>query len=172
MANTNLVQESTMQTLLSNVERLAAAQQAYLDKYGPGYNIVLHQDEDGFIILEPGDPSEDDSEISLQAKTNISPSESSQTIYPDTGYYGLSSVQINAIANNYIGSAVTRKAAATYTPGTSNQTIAAGQYLSGVQTISGDSNLVSSNIKSGVSIFGITGSYSGPTVPNASGVSF
>lgn len=53
------------------------------------------------------------------------------------------------------------KAAATYTPGTSAQTIAAGQYLSGAQTIAGDSNLTAANIKSGVSIFGVTGTYEG-----------
>ena len=53
------------------------------------------------------------------------------------------------------------KSAATYTPSTSNQTIASGQYLSGTQTIKGDSNLVASNIKSGVSIFGVTGTYAG-----------
>lgn len=54
-----------------------------------------------------------------------------------------------------------QKAAATYTPGTSDQTIAAGQYLSGVQTIKGDANLVASNIKNGVTIFGVTGTYEG-----------
>lgn len=53
------------------------------------------------------------------------------------------------------------KSAATYTPSTSTQTIASGQYLSGAQTIKGDSNLVASNIKSGVSIFGVSGTYSG-----------
>lgn len=51
----------------------------------------------------------------------------------------------------------TAKSAATYTPGTSNQTISSGYYLTGAQTIKGDSNLVTSNIKSGVSIFGVTG---------------
>jgi hypothetical protein len=54
---------------------------------------------------------------------------------------------------------LTTKAATTYTPTTSNQTIAASTYLTGVQTIKGDSNLVASNIKSGVSIFGVTGTY-------------
>lgn len=59
---------------------------------------------------------------------------------------------------------ISSKSAATYTPGTSNQTISSGQYLSGTQTISGDSNLKAANIKSGVSIFGVSGSYSGDTV--------
>lgn len=49
------------------------------------------------------------------------------------------------------------KAAAIYTPGTTNQEIAAGQYLSGKQTIKGDANLLAANIKKGISIFGVTG---------------
>lgn len=56
---------------------------------------------------------------------------------------------------------LTTQAAKTYTPGISDQTIASGKYLTGVQTIEGDSNLVASNIKSGVSIFGVAGSYAG-----------
>ncbi len=56
------------------------------------------------------------------------------------------------------------KAAATITPGTSNQTIAAGQYLSGAQTISGSANLVAGNIKSGINIFGVVGSLAAPTI--------
>lgn len=49
------------------------------------------------------------------------------------------------------------KGTTTYTPTTSDQTIASGQYLSGKQTIKGDSNLTSGNIRSGVPIFGVTG---------------
>ena len=56
---------------------------------------------------------------------------------------------------------LTTKGATTYTPKTSNQTIASGTYLTGTQTIKGDSNLVAGNIKSGVSIFGVSGSYAG-----------
>ena len=56
--------------------------------------------------------------------------------------------------------AITSKTAATYTPTTSNQTIAAGQYLSGAQTILGDADLIAGNIKSGISIFGVNGSLS------------
>ena len=53
------------------------------------------------------------------------------------------------------------KSAQTYTPGTSNQTISAGRYLSGAQTILGDSDLVAGNIRSGVNIFGVTGTFEG-----------
>lgn len=56
---------------------------------------------------------------------------------------------------------VTTKGATTYTPTTTSQTIASDTYLTGAQTISGDANLVAGNIKSGVSIFGVSGSYAG-----------
>lgn len=49
----------------------------------------------------------------------------------------------------------------TITPGVSDQVIAAGRYLSGEVTVSGDSNLVAANIKSGVNIFGVNGSFTG-----------
>lgn len=97
---------------------------------------------------------------SLQSKT-VSPSESAQTVKADNGYDGLSQVTVNAVSKTYVGSGVTKKSAATYTPGTSDQSIASGQYLSGTQTIKGDANLVAGNIKSGVSIFGVTGTYTG-----------
>lgn len=47
--------------------------------------------------------------------------------------------------------------AQTITPGTADKTIANGQYLAGTQTIKGDPNLTSSNIKKGVSLFGVAG---------------
>ena len=56
---------------------------------------------------------------------------------------------------------LTTQAAQTITPSTSNKTISSGRYLTGVQTIKGDSNLVAENIKNGISIFGVTGSYEG-----------
>ena len=59
---------------------------------------------------------------------------------------------------------LTTQAAQTITPTTSDQTIAAGKYLTGAQTIEGDANLVAGNIKSGVSIFGVEGSYVGGSV--------
>ena len=104
----------------------------------------------------------------LQTKT-ATPSESTQTISPDSGYDGLSSVTVNAVSRTYVGSGVTKKAAATYTPKTSDQSIAASQYLSGAQTIKGDANLVAGNIKSGVSIFGVAGTYAGGGSSGGSG---
>ena len=56
------------------------------------------------------------------------------------------------------------KAAQTYTPGTSDQTIAAGQHLTGAQTIKGDANLTAGNILSGVTIFNVSGSLTLPTI--------
>ncbi len=49
------------------------------------------------------------------------------------------------------------KGEATYTPGRADQTIASGQYLSGIQTIKGDANLAAGNIVEGRTIFGVTG---------------
>lgn len=55
----------------------------------------------------------------------------------------------------------TRQAAKTYTPSTSNQTIAAGTYLTGKATIAGDADLVAANIIKGKNIFNVAGTASG-----------
>ena len=128
----------------------------------------------------------------LQTKS-VSPSTAEQTITPDSGYDGLSQVTVNAMPTAALGTLtismdsagkitakveqavagyveagsrsatkqLTTKEAATITPGTSDQTIARGQYLTGAQTVKGDANLVAGNIKSGVSIFGVAGSFEG-----------
>lgn len=56
---------------------------------------------------------------------------------------------------------LTTQSAQTITPTTTDQTIASGKYLTGVQTIKGDANLIAENIADGVSIFGVTGTHSG-----------
>lgn len=104
----------------------------------------------------------------IQINMTVIPSETKQTIYADSGYDGMNPVVVNAISNTYVGSGVTKKSAQTYTPTTTDQTISSGVYLNGIQTIKGDSALVSGNIKSGVSIFGVSGTYTGAGGPTIS----
>ena len=57
---------------------------------------------------------------------------------------------------------ITTQAAKTVTPSTSNQTaVASGVYTTGAITVAGDADLKAENIKSGVEIFGVTGTYQG-----------
>ncbi len=81
----------------------------------------------------------------------------------DAGSKMLSGNTAYANGVKYTGS-ISSKSAQTYTPTTSDQTIAADQYLSGAQTIKGDANLQSQYIASGISIFGVSGSLSAATI--------
>lgn len=87
--------------------------------------------------------------LTLSKTISVTPSVSPG--YVSAGTAGHSSVSLTA--------SVTTKAAATITPGTYNRTIASGTYLTGTQTISGDADLTAANIKKGVQIFNVTGTY-------------
>lgn len=100
-------------------------------------------------------PEAGNGELVLQNKT-VTPTTSAQTITADSGYDGLDTITVNAIPNTYVKPTST-KSTTIYTPSTTNQTIAAGTYCSGTQTIIGDANLIPENIVSGKSIFGIAG---------------
>ena len=76
--------------------------------------------------------------------------------YVASGTAGDSSVSLTA--------SVTTKAAATITPTTTDQTIAADTYLTGAQNIKGDSNLVPSKIVAPYSIFGVEGTAQLPVI--------
>lgn len=94
-------------------------------------------------------PSE---EPTLQAKTNISPSTSSQTITPDNGYDGLSSVQINAMPSGTAGTPTATKGSVSnhsvsVTPSVTNTTgYITGSTKTGTAVTVSASELVSGNL--------------------------
>ena len=92
--------------------------------------------------------------LTLSKTVSVTPTVSAG--YVSSGTAGDSSVSLTA--------SVTTKGAATITPGTSNQTIASGTYLTGAQTIAGDADLVASNIVYGKNIFGVDGSAKIPVI--------
>ncbi len=108
-------------------------------------------------ITDKGVPTAQDAEFSTMAanigqiSTGSDTSDATATpgdiLAPKTAY----------TATGKVEGIIPTLAAQTITPGTADKTIANGQYLGGTQTIKGDANLTSSNIKKGVSIFGVNG---------------
>lgn len=125
----------------------------------------------------------------LQAKT-VTPSGTQQVIEPDTNYDGLSKVTVEAVSSDVdenivpqnikknitiLGVTGTLEQSSepvlqtkSVTPSTSSQTITADAGYDGLDQVnvgavdsSIDSDIQSSNIKSGVTILGVTGSYDG-----------
>lgn len=64
-----------------------------------------------------------------QAKT-VTPTESAQTILPDTGYDALSQVDVGAIDSDYVGSGITRRTSTDLTASGPTVTVPAGYYES------------------------------------------
>ena len=92
----------------------------------------------------------------ITLKKTISVTPTVDAGYVSEGTAGNASVSLTA--------SVTTKAAATITPGTSDQEIAADTYLTGKQTVKGDSNLKSENIVAGKAIFNVPGSAQIPII--------
>lgn len=82
---------------------------------------VVWQDAQGYIHLS------DEGDIELQTKS-VTPSESSQLVRPDSGYYALSSVSVGAISSTYVGSGITRRTSSDLTASGATVTVPAGYY--------------------------------------------
>lgn len=68
-------------------------------------------------------------EVYLQSKT-VQPTESAQSVTPDTGYGALGAVNVGAIPSNYVGSGVTQRASSDLTASGATVTAPAGYYSS------------------------------------------
>ena len=92
----------------------------------------------------------------LQEKTVTANGE----VTPDEGYDGLSKVTVN------VPTPTPTLQAKSVTPGKAGKVITPDSGYDGLSrvTVAGDSDLTSDNIKSGVSIFGVTGNYAGTSV--------
>lgn len=99
--------------------------------------------------------------LTLTKTVSVTPSVTTAG-YISSGTAGNSSVSLTA--------SVTTKAAATITPGTTDQTIASGTYLTGTQTIAGDADLTEANIKSGANIFGVAGTFTSDATATAADI--
>lgn len=92
---------------------------------GGGMTVVETQDEHGGTIVTITGTS-----VTLQSKTNITPTETAATIEPDEGYTGLSSVQINAISSTYVGSGITSRSSSDLSASGATVTVPSGYYSS------------------------------------------
>ena len=99
----------------------------------------------------------------LEGKTAVAPVLQEKTatangeVTPDEGYDGLSKVTVN------VPTPTPSLQAKSVTPGKAGKVIMPDTGYDGLSkvTVAGDNNLVADNIKSGVSIFGVSGNYEG-----------
>lgn len=82
---------------------------------------VVWQDAQGYVHLS------DEGDIPLQTKS-VSPSETAQVVTPDSGYYALDEVDVEAIPSNYVGSGIVRRSSSDMTANGATVTAPSGYY--------------------------------------------
>ena len=107
----------------------------------------------------------------LQTKSvSYTPSETaiSATVNPDAGYDGMSSVSVSvgAISSTYVGTGIARRTSSDLSASGATVTAPSGYYENSASKAVTDANLIASNIKKDVTIFGVTGTFEGDGMSN------
>ena len=96
--------------------------------------------------------------VELNSGKTITPTTSKQLVATE-GKYLDGDIYIGAIPSEYVKPSSTISSATTITPGTTDKTYSAGTYLKSSLTIKGDADLISSNIRQGADLFGVSGTF-------------
>ena len=149
--NTQLQSNNTdLQTVLQALQTKAAG--------GEQATPVISVNSSNGLITATAGTKSSTYQLAFQAAKTITPSTASQ-VAVSSGYYTGGNITVAAVP--------TQSKTVTPTSSAQNITPDSGKFLSKV-TINGDSDLVAGNIKSGVNIFGVTGTYVGSGGGNTS----
>ena len=113
-----------MSNVVINKQKIDILANAISEKSGVPVTMTLDEMVEAVDGIETGG-----SEPVLQTKT-VTPTESAQTITSDSGYDGLSEVDVSAISSSYVGTGVTRRSSSDLTVSGATVTASAGYYES------------------------------------------